>query len=379
MAHKSSLKILVTSGSWQSALACVQSLGRAGHEVYVIDEDEDSFLACSKYCTKHFLSPIEEDPAYFDFLLNLIHDNFFDILIPLSDQAVKLCSQQKKEIEPHIRLLIPNEETVALAINKIGTCFFAQKYNVPIPKTWFPSDWNHLESFRDEWQYPCIVKESFSISGKGVFFIENKEKLNDYLQKREKPDPWPAIQEVIPGDCYGFMGVVENGEAKSYFTYKIPYCFSRGGTPTVVYSLYDETLIAQAKHLCGLLKWTGAVNFDYMKGPGGKYLLLEINPRFGGTLNFPYRMGINLPLDYVKLIQGRGEEVRPKKYRSGIMFRTVFPNQILHALYHKNYWGRFVRSCFTFSKINVYWDDPRLVWRQMKETRWMWQKKQQQR
>ena len=165
-------KILVTSGSWQSSLACIQSLGRRMHEVSLINEDLTA-SAFSRYCKALIPSPSEKnEDEYIKFLFNLIKTKSFDILIPISDSVVRYCSKHKNELKEYIKLVLPDNETLHMAANKAKLYTFANKQNIPIPKTYFPSNLIEVEELSKGNIFPCVIKTPVSVSGKGVFYIK---------------------------------------------------------------------------------------------------------------------------------------------------------------------------------------------------------------
>jgi predicted ATP-grasp superfamily ATP-dependent carboligase len=368
-------KILVTSGSWQSALACTQSLGRRKHEVYLVDELLSAPLY-SRYCRGRIPSPAEKnEDQYVEFVLNLVKTKTYDVLIPISETVVRYCAKHKRELERFIHLVLPDHETLSLAADKGKLYAFAAKQNIFIPKTYLPSDLLEVGKLAEKDIFPCVIKIPISIAGKGVFYIHNQEELRQAYRSQKFDGQWPVIQEFVDGDFYGLTCVALEGKIVMFFMYKTPRKYSMEGTPPILFSVVDEVLLGQARDIILKLGWNGAINLDFLKDPERGYVLLEVNPRFGGTLNFAYRMGIDLPWAYCQLALGaEPKEIKQLDYPQGVMFRTIFPTEILRCYTHKNYWKVFLKNFFSLKcKSNIYWDDPGLLWGQIKETRWYWQ------
>ena len=63
----------------------------------------------------------------------------------------------------------------------------------------------------------------------------------------------------------------------------------------------------------------------------GKPKLLEINPRFWGSLELAIRSGVDFPLLYAKAAMG--EKLVPvHDYRAGVVCRWMFPGEILRYM-----------------------------------------------
>jgi len=368
-------KILVTSGAWQSSLACIQSLGRRRHDVFLIDELQSSPIN-SRFCRSRIPSPAEKDEdRYLEFLLNLVKTGSYDVLVPISDSVVRYCSKHKKALERFIKMVLPDYDTLSLAADKDKLYAFAHKENIHIPKTYFPSDFLEVKKLAEKDIFPCVIKIPVSVAGKGVFYINNKEELMRAYHSKTFDGQWPVIQDFVDGDFYGLTGLAFEGKLAMFFMYRTPRKYSMEGTPPILFSVMDDVLLEQARGIISKLGWSGAINLDFLKDPQRGYVLLEVNPRFGGSLNFAYRMGIDLPWAYCQLALGtKAQEIKQPQYPQGTMFRTIFPTEIIRCCLQKGYWRTFVTNSFRLNcKTNVYWDDPGLLWGQMVETRWYWQ------
>ena len=370
------MKILITSGAWQASLACIQSLGRAGHEVYLIDQDPNLAVAHSKYCRGQILSPSEKDEApYTNFLLDFVKKNHFDVLIPISDYCAQYCAKNQAILERHVRLLLPPEEAFAIAANKAKTYAFAIANEIPIPKTYFPADLKEVLELSKEKIYPAMVKIPNSRASKGVFRVNNQRELVDLFRAEPFEGQWPVIQEFVDGKLFGVSAVAHEGQILGHYMFCTDSHVLQGGTPPIAFSVTDPKLFAQTRHLIAALRWTGAIDLDYLMKKDQGYVLLEINPRFSGSLNFAYRMGVDLPLMYYRLaMEGPKAEFNQRQYKEGARFRTIFPTEIIWCYKYPGYRWTFLKNFFNInSQTNIYWDDPRLIWWQMKETHWLCQ------
>lgn len=367
-----SKKILVTSGGWQGALTTVQSLGRLGHHMYLLGTRWDIPTFYSRFCKGRFICPEESnEQPYLEFVLNLLKSNRFDALIPISDQTVSLFSRHRELLLAHTCLHLAPQDILEIAGNKTKTYRFALENNIPIPETYFPGTNGDVAILSQKDIFPCVVKYPTGTASNNVFIIDSPQQLKNFFNSNQHQETWPIVQRKIESDFYGFTGVCRHGEILDYFMFRTDYQHSHGGTPPYAYSFVDENLLKSARLLLHKLNFTGSFDLDYMKGKSGEFLLLEINPRFSGTLNFSYKLGIDLPRTYLGLILGDDVTARPhRNYKSGILHRSVFPEEIRWSFKNKKclqFWLNFLKLN---SKINVYWDDPNLLKWQIKESVW---------
>jgi predicted ATP-grasp superfamily ATP-dependent carboligase len=366
-------KILITDGSWIAAIACMQSLGRRGHHIYLVDTDPNIAAARSRYCSGQINpSADRQSDRYIEFLINLVKDGQYDLLIPISDICVCHCMKYQDEISRHIRIVMPQPETVAIAANKRKTYEFCMHQGIPIPRTYFSANLDEVMKLSEKVIYPCVVKLPFSFGREGVFVVKNKKELTELYRKNPFKEQWPVIQEFVDGTLYVVTAVAQAGRVVSGFMCIKPSEYTLGGTTAASYSVIDPALWERSKQIIRALRWTGAIGMDFIKTGDGSYLLLEINPRFSGSVNFAYRMGIDLPWDYFRLAFGeRLDECPVLSYREGVSYRSVFPCEFLWCMAHRARWWKILKNWLNFRAVtNIYWDDPRLIWWQIRETRW---------
>lgn len=340
--------------------------------------DREPYLAFahSKYCRGQFFSPLESNEAqYVEFLVNQIKDQKYDVWIPCSESTAKYCAKYSKQINPYVHFLTSDYPTWSLAANKVSTYAFATKHKIQLPRAYFPEDLAEVLALAKKKIFPCVVKLPVSAASKGVFFIKSESELIKLFQNQDFKGQWPFIQEYIEGDFYSFTAVAYEGKILAYFVHTSPREYSLGGTPPFSFSADDQILRRKASDLIAALNWTGPINLDYLKDKERGYLLLEINPRFPGSLNFAYRMGVDLPWAYCHLAMGGNpNDIRQPSYKEGVLFRTILPTEIVWCFKKPQYRKIFMRNFLKANcKTNIYWGDPNLLWWQIKETRWYYQ------
>jgi predicted ATP-grasp superfamily ATP-dependent carboligase len=84
----------------------------------------------------------------------------------------------------------------------------------------------------------------------------------------------------------------------------------------------------------------------------GQHLLLELNPRFWGSLSLPIKAGVDFPDLLCRMAMG--EEVDPvTTYRLGVQGRTLLPGDLLHILRARR---RDWRGFFSLAGRSVHFD-----------------------
>lgn len=303
------LGILVMSCHWQGALASVQSLGRRGHRIVLVawSPEEAKLHGQSDFVSDIvFRFPIGEPAEDVSWLLDVIECYGIDLVIPISDHDAEVVALAAERAAPGSRqeaaLYAPSAESLAIARDRNATAALCHRIGLPTPRSW-AVEVADLYKVVPEWGYPVFLKEA-GVASSGVHEVRNSAELGAFVAARPEGQQ-VQMQEAVYGDLVDVTGICRKGEVLEGFGFRTAYEFSHGGTPP--YALRDDhpglgdylARIAQA------LEWTGGIDLDCLQRPDGTLVLLEINPRFSGTVNFALRCGKDLPAGYLALRAGR--------------------------------------------------------------------------
>ncbi len=367
------MNILITNAEWKSALTCMRSLAKKGHRISLLSSKSHSPTLYSKFCKEKIICPDEKyKKDYMSFLNELIKDRKYDFLIPISDLSVEYCSEDRDEILKHVKMLLPSKNGVIIARSKDQTYRFAQNNGIPIPDTYFPQSWQDIEHIANVISFPCVVKESNKCAGDGNKYIDSMDKLFTSFKNYENLQNWPMVQEFIKGKCYSVTAVCRDGKILDFFMYELVRQYpDTGGMTVYARSYYNTVAFEFLSKLIEKLSWTGAIDVDFFITKDKGFKLLEINPRFGGTTQFAYSCGVDLPLKYFQLAFSNSCNINPTKYKIGMFYRSIFPQEINSCIKNKKHVKSFIKNFF---RLNVCYDfslsDPVLLFQQLKAAKW---------
>ncbi|MBD0274088.1 MAG: ATP-grasp domain-containing protein [Acetobacteraceae bacterium] len=368
-------RVLVTTPEWQSAIACLQGLGRAGHDVWLLGANPRSAIAQSRFCRGILPSPPEtEGDAWIANLLSALRTGAFDLIVPVSDAAVGLMSRARDEVSALTGLALAPPDRLEIGRDKAKTTRFALEHGVPVPETFFPRDMEEARALARSVDYPCVAKLPLGTGSLGVQVTATPAELVAFFEERGAADNWPFVQRFVPGDLYDVTAVCDRGRMVALFAFRMPMKYHLGGTPPYVYSVKDPALLAAARRFLEAIGWHGCVDLDFLLAPDGRYTLLELNPRLSGTTNFALKMGVELPRAYHDVVFGCAQgDYGSAGYAGGVLFRSVVPAEMW-------WWnaGRRSRTAEVILKTlnprvrtNLHWGDPPLLRAQLRDARRM--------
>jgi predicted ATP-grasp superfamily ATP-dependent carboligase len=132
------------------------------------------------------------------------------------------------------------------------------------------------------------------------------------------------LQEFVPGYIHDACVLAKDGEVVQLLTQvrKLMYPIS-GGVGAVNFTTHNAPVAALARRLVESLGWSGAAQIEFkLDERDGVYKLIEMNPKFWGTLDLAIRAGVDFPVLLRDLLLGR--PVRERSYRAGVRYRFWF-------------------------------------------------------
>jgi len=327
-------KVLVTDGRSRASLAIIRSLGERGIRVI----SGEAFI-CSSFYSKYANRLFYPDPdKYPDLFIQKISEvvkkDGIDVVIPVRDSATLLLSRHKKELSHFTRIPIADYDTLMKGRDKAQTIKIAMENDIPCPRTYFIEDSSDLKEIMNELKFPVVIKPHRSSGSRGIkYVLSSKELARAYSEVQDKYGE-AMIQEFIPqGGAYGVSMLFNHGEPRAIFTHKrLREYPNSGGPSTLRESVRFPEIEEYATTLLEALNWHGVAMVEFRMDPrDGKPKLMEINPRFWGSLSLAIHAGVDFPyLLYKMAVDGDVEPVF--EYKTGVKVRWLLFGDILWFL-----------------------------------------------
>lgn len=335
MAH-----VLVTDGHFRKTLAVVRSLGRKGVQVTVGERTVLNTSFFSKYCAKRLVypSPRQSPNEFIEFFLKEIEKNHYDCLFPMEEETLLLLAKYHSEISKYTYLLSPDLKKIEFVRDKGNLMQFAEKMGIPAPRTFYvpPSRTLPLDSI----PIPAVIKPRISSGSFGIVYVKKKEDLIPSYQSVHGRFPFPIIQEWIPdgGGTYGFSALFDEASSvRAAFVHKKLRMYPvQGGPSTLGEGVEHPQIMGMGLSLLKSLNWAGVGMAEFKVDPrDGIPKLMEVNPRFWGSLQLAIVSGVDFP--YLILRMAKRESFKPiLHYAVGKRFRWLLLGDILHFLNNPN-------------------------------------------
>jgi predicted ATP-grasp superfamily ATP-dependent carboligase len=331
-------RVLILDGFWNKALAAVRSLGERGLSVAVGAETRLAPAMFSRHCRRRFVYPSAAGrPA--DFLEALERElagGGYDVLRPMELDTQLLVPGGRGRLAERVRIPFADAQRTLRVNDKGFLAGFAKEQGIDCPATFLPSGAEEATALAPALPYPVLVKPRHSSGGRGIVRVEAPGEFLAAYRAVDARYPLPIVQEGLPpgGEALG-VAVLMNfaSEPRAAFAYRRlrEYPVS-GGPSTLRESVRDPRLCEGAERLLAALGWTGVAMVEYKVDPrDGRPKLLEVNPRFWGSLHHAILCGVDFPFLLYRLAM-EGDVARVDGYRVGVRSRSLLHGEVMHFL-----------------------------------------------
>jgi predicted ATP-grasp superfamily ATP-dependent carboligase len=332
------MRILVLDGDQNQAVACVRSLARRGHTVWVGESRAWSKSGWSRYCsgTFQYASP-QSDPA--KFLTDVVAEagkQSGTLVLPMTEATTLLISASRERLsEVHARFVLPSHVDLLRAVDKSQTTALAQSIGIQIPKTYSASSIEEVRKISGEFQFPAVLKPTTSheqspsaqgamrATGRPTYARDAAEMIAAFEEIRRNSSV-VLLQEFVEGTGTGYFALMNHGELRAEFAHRrIRDVHPTGSGSALRESILPIPRIRESSlAMLRALNWHGVAMIEFRLPENNEPVFLEINGRFWHSLPLACYAGVDFPA-LVAHIAEFGDVDPPPPYKVGIKCRWL--------------------------------------------------------
>ncbi len=355
------IRVFVTDGYWRKTVAAVRALGRMGLRVTVSESTYFAPALFSRYCYRRVRSPspVLQPSQYLDFLEDYLTHHPHQVLMPMEEDTLLLLAQHRERFAGITRLPFAAHDSLLFARDKLKVLRQAEALDIPTPKTYEITSIDEIDPLAGQLQYPVVVKPRVGSGSAGMHYVSEPSQLSPALERLFLSGQLPLVQERLPADGAGigasFLLDYEHQIRASFIHRRIREYPVEGGPSTLRESIIHDQVRHDGARLLQNLHLTGVAMVEFkIDSRDGKAKLLEVNPRFWGSLALAINAGVNFP--YLLTLMALELDFPPVlDYRLGHSCRWLLPGDILHFLKNPGRW-HLKPSFFQFRRPNLTYD-----------------------
>lgn len=345
--------VALVLNSQVSGLGVIRSLGMKGISVLALDHDPLAIGLYSRYVKRKVIcpDPLRQEEAFVNLLISVGKEmDVPGILFPTTDAYVVAVVRSRAELEKYYQIPFSPWKAIKEIVDKEHQYKKAMKADIPIPKSYFPKDYQETKQIGKEIGYPVILKPAYSHPFV-IKYIIKAVKVNSCKELIEKYQKYTSaghkmiIQEIIEGDAdrlYEFVSYANSkGEPIAIFVgRKLEQYPPDFGSGTVFESVDEPRIVELGTQLLKAFNYHGISFSEFKLDPkDDQFKLMEFNPRITHCNSLSTECGVNLP--YIAYQDARGYNqntiILPDRY--GI--KWVHPEMGLFKRKKIIYYGKY--------------------------------------
>ncbi len=290
------VRILVTGVGGPAAVAFLQAVIGPGVDAFAVDIDPHAAGLYLVPPERRGLVRRGDDPAFATDLVRACQAHRIDVLVPTVDTELLPLVPHRDELEAAgTQVLMASDRTLELCLDKWTLVEACAAAGVPVPETRVVEPGLSL----DDWSWPAIVKPRQGSGSRGVELLRSPDDLG-----RIPHDGSMILQANLPG-------IEHSLDVLAYRDGRIAAVVPRtrlkvdSGIAVTGATVVDEELDRIGRQVAAAIGLTTVANVQVKADPDGRPRLLEVNPRFPGSMPLTVGAGVNMPVLALDDVLGR--------------------------------------------------------------------------
>ena len=278
-------RVLVTGAGGPSGVSILRAM--EGEPVTMLAADIDPFAAGLYLVApdRRAILPRGDDPLFADQLLERCRRDGVDVVVPTVDtELLPLAERREDYAAAGVALVLASEETLGACLDKWALAARCRGH-VRVPETLL------VDAAFDPAPIalPVIVKPRSGSGSRGIRLVERRAEL-EALER----DGTLLVQEHLPGAEYS-LDVLARADGHVAGVVPRERLKVDSGIAVTGRTLHDEGLETFARTVARRIALTTVANVQVKLDAAGVPALLEVNPRFPGTMPLTVAAGIDMP------------------------------------------------------------------------------------
>jgi carbamoyl-phosphate synthase large subunit len=278
-------RVLITGAGGPSGVCLLKAL--TARPVTLLAGDVDPYAAGLYLVApdQRVILPRGEDERFASLLLAWCEREAVDVVVPTVDsELIPLAARRTRFEQAGVRLVLAPLATLEVCLDKWalhGRCHG----RVGTPDTVLVDEAFDPASA----PLPAIVKPRVGSGSRGIHPVERVKQLESLERNGSL-----LVQELLPGPEYS-LDVLATGEGRVIAVVPRERLKIDSGIAVTGRTRHDERLERIGREVAELIGLTGVANVQVKGGVGGFPALLEVNPRFPGTMALTVASGPDMP------------------------------------------------------------------------------------
>ena len=290
-------RVLITGVGGPSGVCLLRALAERPLTLLAGDIDPYAAGLYLVQSDRRVILPRGDGERFADVVLDWCTRQAIDVLVPTVDSELIPLARRRPEFEQAgIRLALAPLSTLEVCLDKWalhGRC----RGQVCAPDTMLVDEAFEPASA----PLPAIVKPRTGSGSRGIYRVDRVEQL-----QRLERDGSLLVQELLPGAEYS-IDVLATRQGQVIAIVPRERLKIDSGIAVTGRTRHDDALDSIARRVAEVIGLTGVANVQVKLNAHGEPALLEVNPRFPGTMALTVASGIDMP--WLSVADALGEPI----------------------------------------------------------------------
>ncbi|TPV34055.1 ATP-grasp domain-containing protein [Paucihalobacter ruber] len=304
---KEKYSVLIPDGDSDLLIVVIHCLSQnKGYKLFVVlsEKHKNKEITHSKYINEIFVTEPLNESNEIEWIKNLntiAEKHHIDIIMPIDVFAIRCLLKNRTYIKDPDKLgLLPPLKSFDKADHKGELSKLLLDIDLPAPETLL-FDKNEICEQTPSFGFPVIMKlfEGHIGGGSGIQVFNNSESLNLFFKNNTVVGPY-LIQKYIKGYDIDCSVLCKDGDILAFTIQKGTMKGVSDFVPQVgVEFLFEKDVYEVVKKLMKSLNWSGVAHVDMRFDiTDKKFKVIEINPRFWGSIDASLIAGVDFTYFY---------------------------------------------------------------------------------
>lgn len=311
MSELKGVKVLLLEGFGRQIMPMMQALYDLKCHITTYNKSKLDLGYASRYPDKKLIAFWDRNDAQksLDALRDVLKNDKYDVVIPMTDFSAMLLSQNKEELKQYAAIAANDWNVFQMASDKQNTMMACMDNDIPCP--YILKDVETIDDILgSDIKYPFIIKPRTGYGSIGFHRIDEEEQLKRVFDDAVNKHGKMLVQEYIPQSDIQYKAELfldRDGTVKSVCVFdKTRWYPIDGGSTCCSATVNRPDIVESSTKLLKAIGWKGYGDVDLIQDPrDGKAKVMEINPRITASVKVCFYAGVDFARQIVEFETGR--------------------------------------------------------------------------
>ena len=306
-------RVLITGMGGPAGISVLRGIAEDPLDVYSADIDPFAAGLFLVAPDRRIMVPRGDSPRFVGAIMDACREHAIDVLVPTVDSELLPVAEARAEFEAAgVALVNPSADTLRMCLDKWELHQRCQGV-VRLPASAVLDD----EFDPAGIELPVIVKPRSGSGSRGIRLIKARSELEAITR-----DGTQLVQEHLPGPEHS-LDVLARRDGRVLAVVPRERLKVDSGIAVTARVTRDEALEGFGRTVAERIGLVGVGNVQVKQTAGGEPALLEVNPRFPGSMPLTIAAGVNMPALAVREALGQPMPDEPIDFHPLAMVRLL--------------------------------------------------------